>query len=332
MIIHLKSGADEQLIAELSQEINAFRLISFGKDTLVCSSVIKEIPDRYTSIIDSWVAFPNDMQLANIDYTNSKREIDLGFGKIGGNTSNTAVIMGPCAVESMEQITQSAELIKSLGLSVLRAGSFKPRTSPYSFQGLGHKGLEHLDIIRHEYGLKIITEVKDASHVDDIIAFADIIQIGAKAMYDNAILKKCSKTDKPVLIKRGFGTKLQEFVQAAEYILSGGNENVILCERGIRTFETKTRFSLDLCGAAYLKEYTNLPIVLDPSHALGFAYGVPDLARASMAMGVDGLLIEVHPNPAHAKSDAAQQLDHDTFKDLFESLKKIAGALNRNII
>lgn len=332
MIIHLKTGAQEEQIENLARELKAFRIKSFDKDALVCSSSVKEVPAAYESLVDSAFTFDNDMQLSNINYTSRKRLIDLGFGSIGGDTNNTTVIIGPCSVESREQIEKSAELVKSHGLSILRAGSFKPRTSPYSFQGLGHEGLELLKEVREKHGLKIITEVKDATHVDAIIEAADIVQIGAKAMYDHGILRKCSKIDKPVLIKRGFGTNLQEFVQAAEFILSGGNENVILCERGIRTFETKTRFTMDLCGAAYLKEHTNLPIILDPSHAIGFAYGVPDLARASMAMGVDGLLMEVHPNPSVAKSDAAQQLDHDQFKELFGSLTSIANALNRNII
>jgi len=222
--------------------------------------------------------------------------------------------------------------MKSQGISTLRAGCFKPRTSPYSFQGLGMEGLKLLAKMREKYGLNIITEVKDATHVDAIIEYADIIQVGAKSMYDHGILRKCGKTNKPVLIKRGFGTTLQEFVQASEFVLSGGNENVILCERGIRTFETKTRFTLDLCGAAYLKEHTNLPIVLDPSHAMGYAYGVPDLAKACMAMGIDGLLIEVHPNPKVAKSDASQQLDHETFTKLATELKAIGKIIGKNLV
>lgn len=242
------------------------------------------------------------------------------------------LIGGPCSVESEEQITQSAELMKELGISTLRAGCYKPRTSPYTFQGLGLEGLKLLDKMRSKYRLNIITEVRDATHIEEIIEYADIIQIGAKAMYDHGILRRCGKTNKPVLIKRGFGTTLQEFVQCAEFVLSGGNDNVILCERGIRTFETKTRFTLDLCGVAYLKEYTNLPIILDPSHAMGYAYGVADLARACTAMGIDGLLIEVHPNPKVAKSDASQQLNHDEFRTLTASLKSIAKAVNHTII
>ena len=186
--------------------------------------------------------------------------------------------------------------------------------------------------MREKYGLAVVTEVRDSTHVQMVLEYADVVQIGAKAMYDHGILRACGRSQKPILIKRGFGTTLQEFVQAAEFVLSGGNPNVLLCERGIRTFETKSRFTLDLCGVAYLKEYTNLPVILDPSHAMGYAYGVPDLARACMAMNVDGLLIEVHPDPSVAKSDAAQQLTHETFRKLYESLKPIADAVGRSIV
>ncbi len=222
--------------------------------------------------------------------------------------------------------------MKELGLSTLRGGCYKPRTSPYSFQGLELEGLKLLAKMREEYGLNVITEVRDATQIQDVIEYSDVIQVGAKAMYDQGILRACAKTQKPVLIKRGFGTTLQEFVQAAEFVLSGGNENVILCERGIRTFETGTRFTLDLCGVAWLQEKTNLPIVLDPSHAMGYAYGVPVLARACVAMGVDGLLIEAHPNPKVAKSDASQQLNHAEFKALLETLRPVAEAVGYKMI
>ena len=242
------------------------------------------------------------------------------------------MITGPCSIESMEQITESAELLKKHNLTTLRAGCYKPRTSPYSFQGLGLEGLKMLSKIRDQYGYNIITEVRDSTHIDEVIEYSDIIQVGAKAMYDQGILRKCGKSGKPVLIKRGFGTTLQEFVQSAEFVLSGGNEDVMLCERGIRTFETKTRFTLDLCGVAWLKENTNLPVILDPSHALGYRYGIADLTRACVAMGVDGLLIESHPDPSVAKSDAAQQLNFDQFTTMFESLQPVANAVGRNII
>ena len=186
--------------------------------------------------------------------------------------------------------------------------------------------------MREKYGLKIISEVRDATHVKDVIEHTDIIQIGAKAMYDQGILRACAQTQKPVMIKRGFGTSLQEFTQAAEFVLSGGNPNVILCERGIRTFETKTRFTLDLCGVAWLQEFSNLPIILDPSHAMGYAYGVPALTKACLAMGVDGLIIEAHPDPKEAKSDASQQLNHQEFKKLHQELVPLAHSLGLNLV
>ena len=201
-----------------------------------------------------------------------------------------------------------------------------------SFQGLGLEGLKLLAKMRDEFGFSVVTEARDATHIDEIIEHADVIQIGAKAMYDQGILRACAKTQKTVLIKRGFGTTLQEFVQAAEFVLSGGNENVVLCERGIRTFETGTRFTLDLCGVEWLKYYTNLPVILDPSHAMGYAYGVAGLSRACVALGVDGLLIEVHPDPSIAKSDASQQLNHEAFKSLLKSLEPIAASVGRKLV
>lgn len=332
MIIHLKNSVTDTEVAKIAQDLDAFHIKKPDFHVLVTPSALQEVPAQYESVTEASFVFPNDMQLASADYFSETREIDINGVKIGGTNNNTMVIAGPCSVESEEQITQSAELMVEQGIKTLRAGCYKPRTSPYSFQGMGLEGLKLLDKMRSKFGLNIITEVRDTTHVDEIIEYADIIQIGAKAMYDQGILRTCGKSRKPILLKRGFGTTLQEFVQAAEFILSAGNDNVILCERGIRTFETKTRFTLDLCGVAYLKEYTNLPIILDPSHALGYRYGVPDLARACTAMGIEGLLIEVHPDPSVAKSDAAQQLDHDMFRDLLTSLRPIATAVGRTII
>jgi 3-deoxy-7-phosphoheptulonate synthase len=286
-----------------------------------------------SSLLDDHWVMDSDIQLASRKYQPETRTVNIGESiAIGGKTGNTMMITGPCSVESLDQIEVCAQLCVELGVKMLRAGAYKPRTSPYSFQGMGIEGLRLLDKMREKHGLKVITEVRDATHVEDVIAFADVIQIGAKAMYDQGILRRCASAGKPVLLKRGFGSTLQEFVQAAEFMLSGGNSNVVLCERGIRTFETKTRFTLDLCGVAYLKEYTNLPIILDPSHAMGYAYGVADLARACTAMGVDGLLIESHPNPKVAKSDASQQLDHPEFRALMQSLHPIAAAVGRKMI
>ena len=333
MIIKLKNTVDETKANELGKELNSFVLKQNGSFVLVTPNKLKEVSDKHKSLVAESFVFNDDIQLASKEYINGTREIKISEEiSIGGKTNNTVVITGPCSVESEEQIKQAAQLCEKLGVKILRAGAFKPRTSPYSFQGMGIDGLNLLDKMRNKYGLKIISEVRDSTQVQDIIQYSDIVQIGAKSMYDHGILKACAKIKKPVLLKRGFGTTVQEFVQAAEFILSGGNENVILCERGIRTFETKTRFTLDLCGVAWLKKHTNLPIILDPSHAIGYAYGVPDLTRACLAMGCDGLLVETHPNPAVAKSDASQQLNFEEFTRLYESLKPIAKAIGRNII
>jgi 3-deoxy-7-phosphoheptulonate synthase len=299
---------------------------------LVSPASLKDVPEQFRSLVAQSWPMDNDIQLASRKYKTETRTIRVGNLEFGGSTHNTVMMTGPCSVENEAQIRQSAELCVKLGVKVLRAGAFKPRTSPYSFQGLGLEGLKLLDKMRKEYGLLIITEVRDATHVEDVIEWCDLIQVGAKSMYDHGILRRCGKANKPVLLKRGFGTTLQEFVQASEFILSGGNEQVILCERGIRTFETKTRFTLDLCGAAWLKEYTNLPVVLDPSHAIGYRFGVPDLSRACAALGVDGLLIETHPDPRVAMSDAEQQLSHDQFTALHGSLRKVCDAVGYNLI
>lgn len=332
MIIRLKKSAEPNRIKEIAESLKAVVVKNGQHSVLVTPASLKKLDEKYLPLVDEHFVFESDIQLASRNYLNATREIKIGKHFIGGNHNITMVIAGPCSVESEEQITKAAELCRSLGISVLRAGAFKPRTSPYTFQGLGLGGLKLLDKIRKKYDLQIITEVRDATHVNDVIEYADIIQIGAKSMYDHGILRACGKTHKPVLLKRGFGTTVQEFVQAAEFILSGGNPNVILCERGIRTFETKTRFTLDLCGTAYLKKYTNLPIFLDPSHAMGYAYGVPDLARACMAMGVEGLLIETHVNPKVAKSDASQQLTHEEFSSLYKSLAAVAEAVGRKVV
>jgi len=332
MIINLKTNVTEAKAQELAEKAKAFCIYDGSCYVLINSSSVKELPGGLDADTDEFFVFENDLQLGSRKYQDETRTIQFGNTTLGGSTNHTVVIGGPCSVESEEQIRSSATLMKELGISTLRAGAYKPRTSPYSFQGLGLEGLKLLAKMREEFGLNIITEVRDATQVDDIIEYADIIQIGAKSMYDHGILKKCGKARKPVLLKRGFGTTLQEFVQASEFILSGGNDQVMLCERGIRTFETKTRFTLDLCGVAYLKEHTNFPLILDPSHAMGYAYGVPDLSRACVAMGVDGLLVEVHPDPSVAKSDASQQLNHEQFSDLLGTLRPIAEAVGRKII
>lgn len=331
MILHLKNTSKEQA-EELAAAHQAFCIHDGKQFVLITGSGVKEVPAALKELVsESWV-FPNDNQLASRSYLTTTREIDFGKFKIGGNTKNTVLIGGPCSVESESLIRESAQFMSGLGIQLFRGGCYKPRTSPYSFQGLGLEGLKLLAKMRQETGMLVITEARDATHIEEIIEYTDVIQIGAKAMYDQGILRACAKTQKPILIKRGFGTTLQEFVQAAEFVLSGGNPNVMLCERGIRTFETGTRFTLDLCGVAWLKKHTNLPVILDPSHAMGYAYGVADLARACVAMGIDGMLVESHPNPKVALSDASQQLNHAEFEALYNSLKPVAASVGYQMI
>lgn len=332
MILHLKASVSAETASQLAEQIKAFHVVSAGKQVLITGSGVKEVPETVAAHVDAHWVFPNDMQLAARSYRDETREVTIGGATIGGKTGNTLIISGPCSVESESQIRESAALLKANKLTALRGGCYKPRTSPYSFQGMGLEGLKLLAKMREEYGFAVVTEARDATHIDEIIEHADVIQVGAKAMYDQGILRACAKTQKTVLIKRGFGTTLQEFVQAAEFVLSGGNENVLLCERGIRTFETGTRFTLDLCGVEWLKHYTNLPVILDPSHAMGYAYGVAGLTRACVALGVDGLLIEVHPNPKAAKSDASQQLNHAEFEELLKNIRPIAQSVGYSIV
>jgi 3-deoxy-7-phosphoheptulonate synthase len=332
MILHLHTSTGKEEAERLGAKYEAICYHNGKQYVLVTSSKLKEADATLTAAAEAIFVTDTDIQLASKQYMADTRSINIGTAEIGGSSNNTIVITGPCSVESEEQIEQAANLCVELGVKVLRAGAYKPRTSPYTFQGLGLDGLKLLDKMRSKYGLKIITEVRDSTHVDEVIEYADIVQIGAKAMYDQGILRKCGKANKPVLLKRGFGSTLQEFVQAAEFVLSAGNSDVMLCERGIRTFETKTRFTLDLCGVAWLKQYTNLPVILDPSHAIGYAYGVADLSRACVAMGIDGLLIETHPDPKVAKSDADQQLNFDQFRALHQSMGAVAAAVGRKLI
>lgn len=331
MIIHIeRSETTTPLFDELVSFYDAFVVEGPEQLTVITSSKIKELEPRFQSLAKETFVFESDIQLASKDYVN-RRQINIG-DHVFGDGKTTTFVAGPCSVESREQITTVARAVKAQGGSFFRAGAYKPRTSPYSFQGLGKEGVLLLREVCDEQGLKLVSEVRDATHVDVLLEHADIVQIGTKAMYDQGVLRACGRTQVPVLLKRGFGTTLQEFVQAAEFIMSSGNPNVILCERGLRTFETKTRFTLDLCGVAYLKQHINLPVVVDPSHAMGYAYGVPDLAVAAFAMGVDGLLVEVHPDPSVAKSDASQQLTVEEYQALQQRLKRFEDAAERRLV
>lgn len=332
MIIHLPKNISCTQVQELANNVGALCLEQAKQFVLITNHMTKQLPTDLKDIaLQHWI-FDSDMQLSSRQYSAETHRITLGDTYIGGDQKNQLMIAGPCAVESREQIEQSCQMLQQQGIRILRAGCYKPRTSPYTFRGLGEDGLKLLAEMREKYGLLIATEMRDATHADKVIEYADIIQIGAKSMYDHGLLAAAGKSGKPVILKRGFGTTLQEFVNCADFIMSCGNDQVILCERGIRSFETNTRFTLDLCGVAWLKEHCNLPIIIDPSHAMGYAYGIGDLARACTAMGVDGLLIETHPNPTCAQSDSAQQLDHQQFVHMYASLRPIANAIGKKLV
>lgn len=232
------------------------------------------------------------------------------------------IIAGPCSVESEDQILEVARFVKEHGAHILRGGAFKPRTSPYSFQGLGIKGLKLLKKASDETGLPIVTEVLDTRHVGIVAKYADMLQIGARSMQNFPLLKEAARTKKPILLKRGFGSTIEEWLMAAEYIMLEGNDQVVFCERGIRTFETSTRFTLDIAAVPTVRELSHLPIIIDPSHAAGRRNLVLPLAKAALAVGSDGIMIEVHPDPSKALSDGLQSLTFKDFEILMEELRK----------
>lgn len=332
MIIHLPNTIPSLQAQAFAEQLEALCINKGTHYVLVTSHSVHSVPSEIADMALAVWDMPTDMQLSSRSYQAETHRIAIGDTYIGGDGGNQLMIAGPCAVESREQIEQSCQMLKRLGVRVLRAGCYKPRTSPYTFRGLGEDGLKLLAEMREKYGVLVATEMRDATHADKVIEYADIVQVGAKAMYDHGLLTAAGQCGKPVILKRGFSSTLQELVHAADFVMSCGNEQVILCERGIRSFETQTRFTLDLCGVAWLKEHCNLPVILDPSHAMGYAYGVADLARACTAMGVDGLLIETHPMPCQAKSDAAQQLSHEQFADMYKSIEPIAKAVGKTLI
>lgn len=259
-----------------------------------------------------------------------KTIVEVAGVKVGG--SGIVVIAGPCAVESSEQLFETARSIKTGGAKILRGGAFKPRSSPYSFQGMGEEGLKLLAQIRKETGLPVVTEVMDTRQVDMVASYADMIQIGSRNMQNYPLLKEAGKCKKPILLKRGMMATIEEFLLAAEYILTQGNDQIILCERGIRTFETSTRNTLDLSAVPMLKHLTHLPVIVDPSHGTGLRWMVPALSKAAVAVGADGLIIEVHNDPEKALCDGQQSLSLPEFSLLMTGLKKIAQATGRDIL
>jgi 3-deoxy-7-phosphoheptulonate synthase len=249
--------------------------------------------------------------------------------EIGGD--RVVVMAGPCSVESRDQVLEVAAKVKAAGATVLRGGAFKPRTSPYAFQGLEAEGLKYLAEARRETGLAIVTEVMEPDKVDLVAEHADILQIGARNVQNFSLLRRVAEAGKPVLLKRGMATSIQEWLLSAEYVLSGGNPNVILCERGIRTFETTTRYTLDLNAIPVVKKLTHLPVLVDPSHGTGHWEYVEAMAKAGIAAGADGLIIEVHPRPTEALSDGPQSLKPERFADIMSRLRRVARAVDREL-
>lgn len=289
----------------------------------------EEAAIRAMTGVESVVRILKPYKLASRDFRKENTEINVRGQVIGGKKIH--VMAGPCAVENRTILINIAERVKQCGATFLRGGAYKPRTSPYSFQGLGEEGLRYLAEAREKTGLPIITEIMDPRDIDVIMEYADIIQIGARNMQNFRLLLEVGAVDKPVLLKRGLSATIKELLMSAEYIMSRGNQNVMLCERGIRTFETATRNTLDLSAVPLLKQLTHLPVVIDPSHAVGKWELVAPMAKAAVAAGADALNIEVHTNPQEALSDGEQSLKPEMFEQLMQELKLIANAVGREI-
>jgi 3-deoxy-7-phosphoheptulonate synthase len=280
--------------------------------------------------VESVVPILKPYKLASREVKPEPSLIELAPGlAVGGG--RLVVMAGPCSVESEAQILETAHAVKAAGATVLRGGAFKPRTSPYSFQGMEEDGLKLLALAREATGLPIVTEVVNPRDVDLVARYADILQVGARNIQNFALLKMLGRLDKPILLKRGMATTIQEFLMSAEYILAEGNRRVLLCERGIRTFETATRNTLDISAVPVLKEQTHLPVIIDPSHATGHASLVPSMCFASVAAGCDGLIVEVHPCPEKAASDGPQSLRPTEFAAMMEKLRAFAAVAGKQL-
>lgn len=296
------------------------------------SKVTEEEEDaiRAMSGVENVVRILKPYKLASREFRRTTTEIDLGNGVVIGG-KKIQVMAGPCSVENRASLMLVAEKVKEAGAMIFRGGAFKPRTSPYSFQGLGEEGLAYLAEARKKTGLPIVTELMDSRDLDVIMKYADIIQIGTRNMQNFRLLLEVGGVDKPVLLKRGLSATIKEWLMSAEYIMSRGNQRVMLCERGIRTFETATRNTLDLSAIPVLKQLTHLPVIVDPSHGVGKWDLVAPMAKAAVAAGADGLMIEVHANPEEALSDGEQSLRPEMFATLMQELKPIALAVGREI-
>jgi len=339
-IIVLKTDATEEEIRHVIKKLESRGLkanVSQGTERTIIgvigdtSKITEEEEDsiRAASGVENVLRILRPYKLASREFKKENTEINVRGSVIGGR--KIPVMAGPCAVENKTTLMSIAEKVKAAGASFLRGGAYKPRTSPYSFQGLGEEGLKYLAEAREKTGLPIITEIMDPRDMDVILKYADIIQIGTRNMQNFRLLLEVGSSHKPVLLKRGLSSTIKEWLMSAEYIMSRGNQNVMLCERGIRTFETATRNTLDLSAVPVLKQLTHLPVVVDPSHGVGKSDLVAPMAKAAVAAGADALIIEVHTNPEEAVSDGEQSLKPTHFETLMEELKPVAVAVGREM-
>lgn len=335
MIIVMKTGSQESEINEIARVLESLGLgvhISKGTERTIIGvigdkRVLNDVPLELMSGVEKLVPIVESYKLAGKTFKPDPTIIDVSGVKIGGR--EIVIMAGPCAVESREQILEAAIAVKKSGAQFLRGGAFKPRTSPYAFQGLEEEGLKLLKEAKDATGLLIISEVTSEKAVEIADNYVDMFQIGARNVQNFQLLREVGRSKKPVLFKRGPSTTIDEWLNAAEYIMSEGNYNVVLCERGIRTFETATRNTLDLSAIPVVKNSSHLPIIIDPSHAAGKSQYIASLSKAAIAAGADGLIIEVHPDPRHALSDASQQLTPESFDNLCKDISKIAEILGR---
>jgi len=338
MIIIMKSHASESAIEHVVARVKALGLSPhtvkgvertiigvIGDERLIQKEQLSLLPD-----VEDVIPILKPYKLASREFKQDDTIVNVAGVPIGGK--GVVVIAGPCSVETEEQVLATAQAVKAAGASLLRGGAYKPRTSPYAFQGLGEDGLKLLVKAREKTGLGIVTEVMEAAEVELVADHADLLQVGARNMQNTKLLRALSKVRKPILLKRNFSSTLNEFLMSAEYILSGGNENVVLCERGIRTFVEYTRNTLDLNIVPAVKQLSHLPIIVDPSHGTGRQDLIVPMSRAAIAAGADGLIIEVHPKPSEAYSDGEQSLTFDAFQRLMSEVRGIAAAMGRTII
>ncbi|HLQ46619.1 MAG TPA: 3-deoxy-7-phosphoheptulonate synthase [Planctomycetaceae bacterium] len=337
MIVVMKRTATPQMVQQLARKVEELGLkahVIVGTERTVIAAVgakrngAKELLESYEEV-EQVVPILAPYKVASLETKPERSVIKSHKLVVGGG--NIGIIAGPCSVESEEQILLAADQVKAAGATGLRGGAFKPRTSPYAFQGLKEEGLKLLALAREKTGLAIVTEVMTPQHVDMVAKYTDVLQIGARNMQNYHLLQAVGEMRLPVLLKRGPAATIEEFLLAAEYILDQGNQQVMLCERGIRTFETHTRFTLPLATVSFLQEKTHLPIVVDPSHGTGIASLVPSMCLAAVACGSDGLIIEVHPDPKNAVSDGAQSLTPHAFADTMARCRLVAAAVGKTI-